>query len=917
MRPLKLTMSAFISYSGITVIDFDKLGKSGIYLITGETGAGKTTIFDAITFALYGKANNKDRKPEMLRSKYADEKTKTKVILEFECSGKKYIIERSPTVKTEGNKNPTQGKATLTYPDGKTVSGIKEVTEAVEDIIHMDSEKFSQISMLAQGNFKKFLSASSKDRQEIFRDIFSTSLYENLQSRLSAIYRKAENELKTAEKSVKQSIESVKPVEDTALTERFKNSLGSEEAADIIKEIIGYDTSAENALNKEQEKLSMDKEETAKLLAIAEEYEAAVTDMEIKREQLNSENENNLLLKKKLEAEKSRQSEYDRLMSFIGKTEAELIKYDALKEKQNEENKANKELSDNGIIFQQTSESLPALKENYEKLIKENEGLKDAGMQREKLIAEKDRLTADKRALEKLIIAIRGYNQTALGYSIKIDEFNEAEKEWEHKSAIYADGERAFFRSQAGIIAEKLRDDEECPVCGSKVHPHKAHKEENAPSKEELDSIKKEAEAAHARLIKATGASKEIKGKLSEAEKNMLEQAKAFTDKTTAKEIEAAAILRSDETETERKLLDKRITAEENNIRRKNELDKMIPEADENINAAKQQLNELEKAKKVTENRIEDIRQQIISLIAELSYENKEQAENAIREKKAAAKKIKDDLDAAQKNLSDSENRINLLMGAIGKLKEIIAKKPDKNAAALREKNNSLDTDIRIINEKIKIIHARRMYNESILSEIRKNMGETARLEKECAAVKELSDTANGEVKGSDKIRLEAYFQTAYFDRILYRANLRLRGMTGGQYELCRSGSNSDGRSTSGLDIDVIDHYNGTKREAATISGGESFKASLALALGLSDEIQNTSGAVRLETLFIDEGFGSLDDTSLEQAIKTLMELGNENRLVGIISHVNELKEKIDKQIIVTKEKNIGNGLGTRAEIRI
>ena len=231
-----------------------------------------------------------------------------------------------------------------------------------------------------------------------------------------------------------------------------------------------------------------------------------------------------------------------------------------------------------------------------------------------------------------------------------------------------------------------------------------------------------------------------------------------------------------------------------------------------------------------------------------------------------------------------------------------MAESCDIETEVLEAEKLSLTVQKKEITEQQKNVHARLTANEKAQTNIAAKAEQMKLLEEKHAWVRTLSDTANGTLSGKDKIMLETYIQTTYFDRILQRANLRLLKMSGGQYDLKRRRKADTMRGQSGLELDIIDHVNGTERSVNTLSGGEAFLASLALALGLSDEVQMSTG-IKLDTLFVDEGFGSLDSEALSKAYHTLASLTEGNRLVGIISHVAELKEKIDKQIIVTKDK--------------
>ena len=290
-----------------------------------------------------------------------------------------------------------------------------------------------------------------------------------------------------------------------------------------------------------------------------------------------------------------------------------------------------------------------------------------------------------------------------------------------------------------------------------------------------------------------------------------------------------------------------------------------------------------------------------------LPFDSRRAAEERIEELAKTIERRKAALRNAEKAYTDSAGRVRELKAAIAGLEEQLSGGPEPDREGVTRQKAELTRQRKALEDRIKGIHAGLAANRSALAGIRDKAGELEALETRRVMVCDLSATANGTLSGKEKIMLETYVQTTYFDRIIDRANTRLMMMTGGQYELKRRIEAENQKSQSGLDLDVVDHYNGSERSVKSLSGGESFKASLSLALGLSDEIQSSSGGVRLDTMFVDEGFGSLDEESLDQAMKALTGLTEGNRLVGIISHVAELKNRIDRQIVVTKERSGGS----------
>ena len=319
------------------------------------------------------------------------------------------------------------------------------------------------------------------------------------------------------------------------------------------------------------------------------------------------------------------------------------------------------------------------------------------------------------------------------------------------------------------------------------------------------------------------------------------------------------------------------------------------------------EINDAVKAK-IAEN--DSLEKRIAELKAKLTFETKAEAETEITALTEKAEELVKSCEDALKALNESNEKLASLEAA---KKEIVKRIGEDIAIDLEketEKLTILEAQLAELDRQAKTVHSRIGTNQSALDNIKQKSGDLVATEKKYAWVKALSNTANGQLSGKEKIMLETYIQMNYFDRIINRANTRLMIMTDGQYDLVRRKEALSKSGQSGLDLDVIDHYNGSHRSVKSLSGGESFKASLALALGLADEIQSSAGGIKLDTMFVDEGFGSLDEESLAAAMKALSSLAEGNRLVGIISHVGELKQKIDKQIIVKKDK-VGGSVAT------
>ena len=450
-----------------------------------------------------------------------------------------------------------------------------------------------------------------------------------------------------------------------------------------------------------------------------------------------------------------------------------------------------------------------------------------------------------------------------------------------------------------------------CPVCGSTSHPQKAIKPTDVPQKDELDILKAKLAKADDEKIEANKESAKLKGMREEKKDSTVSSIKELLgdiDMNNATDITKAKI---NELESNIAVLDQKIQAEEKNIARKEYIENELPKSRTKLEDLQNSITSISNEISALSSKNDSLNARIIDLKSKLRFSSRLEANNEIQKNNAMISKIKRDIELASErekecsvNLASAKTRREELFKQIEGKQEIDLKAENNNLSELERNKFQLD-------KKKQNIHSRIVNNKSNCDNIKQKSSELIVIEKKYTWVKSLSDTANGTITGKDKIMLETYIQMHYFDRIISRANARLVIMTGGQYDLIRRKEAVSKMGQSGLDLDVIDHYNGTERSVKSLSGGESFKASLALALGLSDEIQSSAGGIQLDTMFIDEGFGSLDEDSLSQAMNALASLASSNKLIGIISHVGELKQKIDKQIIVKKDKTGGS----RAEI--
>lgn len=918
MRPLKLTMSAFGPYAGRMELDFETLGTGGLYLITGDTGAGKTTIFDAISFALFGEASGGNREPGMLRSKYADPATPTEVTLVFRYAGKEYSITRNPEYMRPKSKGKDKGDAltkqtagaSLTYPDGHLVTKPREVNAAIRDILGLDREQFAQVSMIAQGDFLKLLLADTKERQKIFRNIFHTNLYVELQDQLSKQSNKVKYQWEDAQNSIRQYVEGILCGEDSEFTDQIQQAkegaLPIAEVLSALESLLASDAATRDALEAHLQNTEKELETVVGLLTKAESYQKRKQDLTLAEAQQASAKQ--LLAQKQeaLEAEQSRKPLRDQLSVEITAIELSLPEYDHLTELETALIHAEKLQKNAEADTNCAAESKAALSTEINTLKEERKSLENVGAEKEKLIRQRQEQNQKRDSLQKLIADISKYHTQLENWKIAQNLYLAAREKSTRLMQEYDAKNKAFLDEQAGIIASRLENGQPCPVCGSVHHPSPAVIANTAPTEDEVKKARKAYETAVKDTEKASNAAAKEKGTVSALEEAILKQTDTLLQLQEIDLAESVARDTASALEDSIDELDSRIQQISKGQNRKALLDDLIPRKEKSLSAADEKLTAAKEQLASSAASIQSLTDQLFILRKKLPFESKTAAMVQRNSLDAKHKVLLSALEAAEKAHAGCKEKLAAIIASIQELKKQLAESTEIDLQTQLEKKNILNDRKSAILKEQKAIHTRITSNTSCLKNIQNKSAELSALEEKQKWLRALSDTANGTIRGKEKIMLETYIQTTYFDRIVARANVRLMKMTGGQYDLKRRKAADTMRGQTGLELDVIDHYNGTERSVKTLSGGESFKASLALALGLSDEVQMSTG-IQLDTLFVDEGFGSLDPESLNQAYNTLAGLTEGNRLVGIISHVAELKERIDKQIVVTKEKSGGS----------
>ncbi len=910
MRPLKLTIAGFGPYAGVQELDFEALGTSGLYLIAGDTGAGKTTIFDAITFALFGEASGGSRKSDMLRSKYARAEDPTYVELTFTYAGQTYTVRRNPAyerAKARGVGTTSQlADAQLTLPDGSVVTKLKDVNRAVQEIIGLSREQFAQVCMISQGDFRRLLEADTETRKKIFKDIFGTGLYSDLQTRLKDEVSALDGQMTEARRSIRQYTEGMVCADNSDFNAQVQKAktdgLPTAELTELFEKLLDEDRKLEDRLGNQVSAA----EDAIKALEKQKEAVEAYRQTKENLDKLSKTEQTQTTAwetaKAALEAAKTEKDKTQpELTEHLGKLRNQLPSYDELDEK-------NKALQDKEKLLKieqqkrdEAEKQKATLAEELSAFKDEQAKLKDSDKEKAELDAQLQQCTDRKDALETLLEDFTSLYAEQKTLAVSQEKYSALAAEMDKQHQEFERMQRAFLDAQAGILAKDLQDGAPCPVCGSLEHPHPAELPVHAPTEDEVKQAKETYEKAQAAAAEASKNAEGQKGKV-EAKKGALSKTvETLLTAAAEEQAETAAQEKLHDCETQIKDLNKQLEVLKKSILRKSELDEKIPKiedarktAEDNWNDADKQLGVLQAEHKTLTVRIAELKQS-------LALPDKTSAEQKISELQKQSDALEQALTAALEQEKASLNALTATRAAIEQLQKQLETGADGDLDKLSAQLDAQKKQKKELEEQRQSVHTRIEVNGRAHDGIDKKRDELEDLEQKYVWVNALAKTAAGNLQGKAKIDLETYVQTTYFDRILERANLRLQKMSGGQYDLKRRRNADDLKSKSGLELDIIDHINATERSVNTLSGGEAFLASLALALGLSDEVQMSTG-IHLDTLFVDEGFGSLDSEALSKAYQTLAGLTEGNRLVGIISHVSELKERIDRQIIVAKD---------------
>lgn len=902
MKPLNLIMNAFGPYAQKVEVPLDSLGENGLYLITGDTGAGKTTIFDAITFALYGEASGEYRKEKAaLRSDFADKKDKTYVILKFLCRGEIYTIKRSPKTLDHG------AEVELMYPDGRTFTKEKEVAEEIEQLTGLNKKQFSQIVMIAQGEFQKLLNAKTEDRGEIFRNIFSTQNLQIFQAKLHDNFAVVNVEFQKLKDRLIQYIEQVVVEDDGALSEVINVLVNSKNVYNLdafkfeLDEQIKKDDKTKKELEYQKNLLKDKLDKFNQELGSAENIEKVKNEIDNLQQKIIPELKDNFNNIEKVYSEYlAQQSAQEKLFEELSRLKNDLPKYQKLQTIEENLKDLQQENIRNDDKISNLESNFQSGKVQIDDLNKKLEELKNSDIDLEKTKLEKQNIEQVFQNLTELKITNETLVKDKVKYQNLKKEISELYTCWHDANEDYLNVYRLFLEQQAGILAVDLEKNRPCPVCGSLTHPNPAKLQDENVTKEFVQKAQEKCDNLKKNLDDKTNDSSKLSSQISVIEASFKNDFAKLTGEIPDDNIET--ILRNKIAETEnalKKNVDK-IDILTKQCDEKKQAEEIIKHLQEQILEWENVRKQLIKTKSELDKLIAENSSAIKTMTAELEYTDSKKASQVYEEKQLSYQTFQDTFKQIQEKRNNLQIDIAAKEESLKALVIQVQDSPKVDLTELRSNIESLKQNELLLQNQIENIIKRFSQNNDIKSNISRTEKDLKITEEKLQTLKILSDTANGRLTGALKITFEQYIQAAYFDMVINEANKRFFPMTNSQYKLVRK-EEKNRTSKVGLDLNVFDYHTGKHRSVSTLSGGESFKASLALALGLSDVVQNYSGGIKIDAMFVDEGFGSLDEESLDQAINILYNLTEGNRIVGIISHVGELRNRIDKKIVVKK----------------
>ena len=995
MMPISLTLSAFGPYPDTITIDFESFQEDGLFLITGPTGSGKTMIFDAMIFALYGKTSGQIRQTDSLRCDHALNEIPTFVEFSFSLHQQNYTIKRNPKYYLEGKKTPKQPSALLILPDGKMVEGIKEVNQKMISLLGVDDQQFKQICMIAQGEFTKLIMASSDEREKVLRELFHSETYQKLEEKLKVhlkTYQDKYDLLLNKRKDLMQELQ----VEDHQeyLSKQTKLIASQQKEYDDLKK----------DLDQKKQQLQLYRLQNQRLIQLKDlkqqfqdlkKQENDYQELNKTVDTLKKAQETNYLYisyikqQKKLQTLKLNQEDFLKQLKKLEKDYQEKkVQADFLtvkqqtKEKLQNQIQETKQLIDQIYQYQNDYQNLQTLKQQYRMLDEEHKlFLKKKEKFENGLQRDQERIQSEQQVQSKYELIKQQYvrlneqkvkvHQLSDYYDqiLKLnenksdlqEEYTVVEKQVDHEKMQYNQMEKLYFRKQAGIFALQLKEDQPCPICGSLQHPHPAQIEKEDITKEKLDQQAKKVKQQEHRL-------QDILQKilLSNQKKEMLvKQTKQLSSELNIQEEISKEIFikELDHLSKDEKRMKKEYLELQDELKYIQKLKKSVAlslkdmstyeskelkqaQSLENIQVQIHQLSgklddslrqyEIGEVNKNYQQVQKEYRQ--LSLEIETIQQDYEKVKNKYLEIKTKISSLNQQIIQEQEIYDELDNKYHTALDAFINEEEFLNLKTQINQISILEKKyqdylislkslneqiislenevkdstyvdlSSLSETIKEVNqqlreknddlEKLKIDYS---LKEKMIKDIQKINQQLEKDEDTYQRYLDLYNLASG--KNNARVSIERYVLATYFENMLIYANVIMKQLSQGRYQLLRKDDAGKGRSQQGLELDVFDQESGNIRSIKTLSGGESFKAALSLALGLSRMVQDYAGGIELNTLFIDEGFGSLDSQSLDQAMNCLMELHHENKLIGIISHVSDLKDRIERQLVVERKQ--------------
>lgn len=995
MMPISLTLSAFGPYPDTITIDFESFQEDGLFLITGPTGSGKTMIFDAMIFALYGKTSGQIRQTDSLRCDHALNEIPTFVEFSFSLHQQNYTIKRNPKYYLEGKKTPKQPSALLILPDGKMVEGIKEVNQKMISLLGVDDQQFKQICMIAQGEFTKLIMASSDEREKVLRELFHSETYQKLEEKLKVhlkTYQDKYDLLLNKRKDLMQELQ----VEDHQeyLSKQTKLIASQQKEYDDLKK----------DLDQKKQQLQLYRLQNQRLIQLKDlkqqfqdlkKQENDYQELNKTVDTLKKAQETNYLYisyikqQKKLQTLKLNQEDFLKQLKKLEKDYQEkkvqantLTVKQQTKEKLQNQIQETKQLINQIYQYQNDYQNLQTLKQQYRMLDEEHKlFLKKKEKFENGLQRDQERIQSEQQVQSKYELIKQQYvrlneqkvkvHQLSDYYDqiLKLnenksdlqEEYTVVEKQVDHEKMQYNQMEKLYFRKQAGIFALQLKEDQPCPICGSLHHPHPAQIEKEDITKEKLDQQAKKVKQQEHRL-------QDILQKilLSNQKKEMLvKQTKQLSSEfNIQEEISKEIFIKElDHLSKDEKRMKKEYLELQDELKYIQKLKKSVAlslkdmstyeskelkqaQSLENIQVQIHQLSgklddslrqyEIGEVNKNYQQVQKEYRQ--LSLEIETIQQDYEKVKNKYLEIKTKISSLNQQIIQEQETYDELDNKYHTALDAFINEEEFLNLKTQINQISILEKKyqdylislkslneqiislenevkdstyvdlSSLSETIKEVNqqlreknddlEKLKIDYS---LKEKMIKDIQKINQQLEKDEDTYQRYLDLYNLASG--KNNARVSIERYVLATYFENMLIYANVIMKQLSQGRYQLLRKDDAGKGRSQQGLELDVFDQESGNIRSIKTLSGGESFKAALSLALGLSRMVQDYAGGIELNTLFIDEGFGSLDSQSLDQAMNCLMELHHENKLIGIISHVSDLKDRIERQLVVERKQ--------------